>query len=166
VTGAANPDFRTKLQLDQKGSAMVKTSTSLGVAPTEEQRAFVIAATACGLPREIICQKMPRSEGEEPLDPDTLDKHFAAERNAPPMLGIRLIIARVLFRALSGDDRDAFAAQMVLFKKVADWRLLSELSQAAEGPRIAVERLTRTERTKLRRLLSKAAVNESEREES
>jgi hypothetical protein len=142
----------------------VKTMTLFGFAPSEEQRAFVIAATACGLPREIICQKMPRGEGEEALDPDSLDKHFAAERNAPPMLGIRLIIARVLFRALSGDDRDAFAAQMVLFKNLADWRLLSELSQAAEGSRIAVERLTRTERAKLRQLLTKAAVSEHERE--
>jgi hypothetical protein len=130
--------------------------------PSDEQRAFVLAATAVGLPREMICQQMPRRRGRAPLDPDKLDETFAEERQGGPMLALRFIVARVLHRALTGSGEDAVAAQMAVFKTVADWRQWGDV--AAESDRYDMDRLTRAQRSTLRWLLTKAEKPEAEGE--
>jgi hypothetical protein len=131
---------------------MEKSMDLLGFGPSEAERAFVLAATAAGLPREIICERLPRAEGQAPLDPKEIDKTIA--RVGGPMLGLRFIVARVLYRALMRDAEDTIAAQMAVFKTVAEWRRLSELAE--EGGRYNLGRLSRTQRNTLRWLLKKA----------
>lgn len=126
--------------------------------PSETQRAFVAAANAVGLPLPLICRMLPRGENgaHAALDPARLERHFAEELSPGTMLAARLVVARVLQRALSGDDREAMSAQMAVFKTMEDWRSLGD-AQAAEGRKLAVDRLTREERDALRLLLEKAA---------
>ncbi|MGO8919864.1 MAG: hypothetical protein ACLQJR_28525 [Stellaceae bacterium] len=125
--------------------------------PSEAQRAFVAAANAVGLPLPLICRMLPRGEKGAPatVGPADLERHFAEELSPGSMLATRLVVARVLQRALTGDDREAMSAQMAVFKTLEDWRTLGD-AQAAED-RLAVDRLTREERDALRQLLDKAA---------
>lgn len=131
---------------------MEKPIDLLGFGPDEAERAFVLAATAVGLPRQIICERLPRAEGQAPLDPKELDKMI--DRLGGPMLGLRFVVARVVYRALMREAENAEAAQMAIFKTVADWRQLGEL--AAEGGRYNLARLSRTQRNTFRWLLKKA----------
>ena len=129
--------------------------------PTPAQRAFVAAANAVGLPREMICRMLPRGENgaRAALDPARLERHFAEELSPGTMLAARLVVARVLQCALAGDDREAISAQMAVFKTLEDWRALGD-AQAEEGRKLAVDRLTREERDALRLLLEKAAAED------
>ncbi len=128
-------------------------------APSETQRAFVAAAAAVGLPPAMICRMLPRSAkgGRATLDPASLERHFAEELKPEAMLAARLVVARVLQRALAGDDRVAVSAQMAVFKTLENWRALGDGAREKEGRRLAVDRLTRQERDTLRKLLEKAA---------
>lgn len=130
-------------------------------APSEAQRAFVAAANAVGLPPALICRMLPRGEkgATAKIDPEKLERHFAEELSPGSMLAARLVVARVLQRALTGDDREAVSAQMTVFKTLGDWRALGD-EQAAEDRQLAVDRLTREERDALRELLDKAAAED------
>ncbi|MGO8919867.1 MAG: hypothetical protein ACLQJR_28540 [Stellaceae bacterium] len=75
------------------------------------------------------------------------------------MLAARLVVARVLQRALTGDDREAMSAQMAVFKTLEDWRALGD-GRATEPRQLAVDRLTREQRDALRQLLDKAAAED------
>lgn len=128
-------------------------------APSEMQRAFVAAAAAVGLPPAMICRMLPPGGkgGRAALDPESLERHFAEELKPESMLAARLVVARVLQRALAGDDRVALSAQMAVFKTLDDWRALGDSARAGEHRRLAVDRLTRQERDTLRKLLAKAS---------
>lgn len=130
--------------------------------PTEEQRTFVAAAAAVGLPPALICRRLPPdSKGKRPaLTPQALARHFADELDPEAMIAARLVTLRVLQRALCGDDSAAAGAQLAVFKTLSDWQRLGDASPAA--PRLAVERLSRDERDALRRLLDKAAEGDPE----
>jgi hypothetical protein len=133
---------------------MTATKPHRGFTPTDAQRAFVAAAGAVGLPPEVICRMMPRAASDRvATDPATLDAQFAEERSAGPLYALRLIIARVLQRALIGEDRDAIAAQIAVFKSLTDWRRLGE-AEERDGPDI--DRLSPEERETLRALVAKA----------
>jgi hypothetical protein len=127
--------------------------------PSETQRAFVAAAAAVGLPPAMICRMLPPGVkgARATLDPSSLEQHFAEELKPETLLAARLVVARVLERALSGDDRVAISAQMAVFKTLDDWRGLGESAREREGRRLAVDRLTRQERDTLRKLLAKAS---------
>ncbi|HTV38625.1 MAG TPA: hypothetical protein VMF12_19505 [Xanthobacteraceae bacterium] len=135
---------------------MVK-ATRLGFVPSEEQRAFVAAATAVGLSPVVICRMLPRDESGKRavLTPQGLARHFAEELDPDAMLAARLVALRVLQRALGSDEGSAASAQLAVFKTLQDWRSLGDASAAAQ--RLAVERLSRAERDTLRQLLDKAA---------
>ncbi|HZB90768.1 MAG TPA: hypothetical protein VE397_04955 [Stellaceae bacterium] len=130
--------------------------------PTEEQRAFVAAAAAVGLPPTLICRMLP-ADGKgkrQALTPQALARHFAEELDPEAMIAARLVTLRVLQRALSGDDGGAASAQLAVFKTLEDWQRLGDASPAS--PRLAVERLSRDERDILRLLLDKAAESDPE----
>lgn len=134
---------------------MPKNALQLAFVPNEEQRAFVASALAVGLPRDVICRMLPRSDNDDPgLDPANLDRHFADEIAPGPMLALRLIIARVLQRALLDRDPDALYLQFAVFRSIKDWPKLGENDE--DEPGLDVNRLTRSERRTLRKLLKKA----------
>jgi hypothetical protein len=135
---------------------MVK-ATPHGFVPSEEQRAFVAAATAVGLTPAMICRMLPPDEdGKRPvLRPQVLARHFAEELDPDAMLAARLVALRVLQRALGSDEHGAASARLAVFKTLQDWRSLGDTSAAAQH--LAVERLSRAERDTLRQLLDKAA---------
>jgi hypothetical protein len=143
---------------------MVK-ATRLGFVPSEEQRAFVAAATAVGLSPAVICRMLPPdAKGKHAvLTPQSLARHFAEELDPDAMLAARLVALRVLQRALGSDEGNAASAQLAVFKTLQDWRSLGDASAAAQ--RLAVERLSRAERDTLRQLLDKAGEGEGERED-
>jgi hypothetical protein len=126
-------------------------------APTEEQRAFVTAARAVGLAPALICRLLPRGAkgARDALTPASLARHFAEELRHDAMLAARLVVLRVLHRALTGDDRDAASAQLALFKTLPDWLQLGETEPAA-AQRLDFDRLSRAERRALRTLIEKA----------
>lgn len=127
-------------------------------APSEEQRAFVAAARAVGLAPALICRLLPSgTEGaRNALTPASLARHFAEELRHDSMLAARLVVLRVLHRALTGNDRDAASAQLALFKTLPDWLQLGDSEQAAPQ-RLDFDRLSRAERKALRALIEKAA---------
>jgi hypothetical protein len=131
-------------------------------APSEAQRAFVAAAAAVGLPPAMICSMLPgrARSGRGAIDVESLERHFAEELKPDTLLAARLVVARVLERALAGDDRGAISAQMAIFKTLDDWRTLGSEARGAEARHLAVERLTRQERDTLRLLLAKASEDE------
>jgi hypothetical protein len=130
--------------------------------PSEAQRAFVVAAAAVGLPPAMICRLLPGrgKSGRAAIDLETLERHFAEELAPDTLLAARLVVARVLERALAGDDRGAISAQMAIFKTLDDWRSLGSEARAAQARHLAVDRLTRQERDTLRKLLAKAGEDE------
>lgn len=135
---------------------MAKSALQLAFVPNQEQRAFVASALAVGLPRDVICRMLPRSgDGDPALDPANLDRHFADEIAPGPMLALRLIIARVLQRALLDRDPEALYLQFAVFRSFKDWPKLGESGE--DEPGLDVNRLTRSERRTLRRLMQKAA---------
>jgi len=129
--------------------------------PTETQRAFVAAANAAGLPLPVICRMLPPDAkgARAALTPESLARHFAEELSQDTMLAARLVVARVLLRALTGDDREAMSAQMAVFKTLEGWRALGEV-QGAQERSLAIERLSREDRDALRRLIDKAVAEE------
>ncbi len=133
---------------------MTPDSPGRPAAPSEAQRAFVLAALTVGLPLETIWHGMPHDAAAGPLpSPARLEQLFAAEINGAPKLAIRLIVARILERALRSDDADGLAAQMAVFRAIKDWQVLA---QEATEDNFDPARLTRQERQQLRRLLTKA----------
>lgn len=140
-------------------------ATRAAFAPSETQRAFVAAANAVGLPLPLICRMLPRGENGRAaaLQPAQLQRHFAEELSPDAMLATRLVVARVLQRALTGDDREAMSAQMAVFKTLADWRALGDADEAQERE-LEVDRLSRDERAALRQLLAKAAAEDDSAE--
>jgi hypothetical protein len=124
--------------------------------PTAEQRAFVCAAAAVGLAPEAICREFPRGKkGMRAMTPDRLAERFADELKDGENMAARRVALRMLQRALVGDDREAMAAQMAVFKSLPDWRQLYH-ARPQEAEPLRVERLTDEERTELRRLIDKA----------
>lgn len=142
---------------------MPKNALQLAFVPNEEQRAFVASALAVGLPRDVICRMLPRGgeDGNAALDPANLDRHFADEIAPGPMLALRLIIARVLQRALLDRDPDALYLQFAVFRSIKDWPKLGENDE--DEPGLDVNRLTQSERRTLRRLMKKAVGEEGTR---
>ena len=115
----------------------------------------MIAATAVGLPLEAVRQMMPPG----PLDVARLgtvelDQYFREERKPGPLYAIRLVVARMLYRAIIDDDRAAVAAQIAVFRTLKDWTDLG--APVAGTVELELHRLTRRERATFRRLYSKA----------
>ena len=124
--------------------------------PAADQRAFVAAALAVGLPGEMIWDRLPHNETKGKLpDRTELEQHFARELNAGPLLALRLTMARVLQRALLADDAEGIAAQMAVLRSYKRWAELGEAKAAAD---FDAARLTRRERASLRKLLKKGGV--------
>lgn len=123
--------------------------------PSASQRAFVIAARAAGLPWDAVCQMLPPGPvNGAALDKAQFEAQFEEERKASPLLAIRLIIARILQRALLDDDAAAVAAQLAVFKSIKNWTQLVVPEPATVE--LYLHRLTQRERDQFRRLYEKA----------
>jgi hypothetical protein len=125
--------------------------------PTQAQRGFVAAAAGLGVPRRVICQMLP---GANPGETVTIRAHllrdyFSRELREGMKLVVALVGARVCQRALSGDDRGAHAAQMLVLNTQGNWKPVAEAAIDDEPP-LDVRALTREERDELKRLLTKA----------
>lgn len=124
--------------------------------PAADQRAFVAAAMAVGLPGEMIWDRLPHNETKGKLpERSELERHFSRELSAGPLFALRLITARVLQHALLADDEEGVAARMAVLRSYRLWAQLGETNAVAE---FDASRLTRSERASLRKLLKKAGV--------
>jgi hypothetical protein len=123
--------------------------------PTQEQRAFVAAAAGLGIPRRVIRQMLPGAKSGETVSITgrMLTDCFAQElREKGLALVVALAGARLCQRALSGDDRNAQTAQMMVLN-ARGWKLPAPPEERDE---ISLAALSREERKELRRLLDKA----------
>jgi hypothetical protein len=131
--------------------------------PTQEQRAFVAAAAGLKIPRRVICQMLPGAKPGETVSITgrMLTDYFARELREGLALVVALAGARLCQRALSGDDRGAWTAQMMILN-TRGWKLPAAREERDE---IWVAALSREERKELRRLLDKATLRQKRDEE-
>jgi hypothetical protein len=128
--------------------------------PTQAQRAFVAAAAGLGVRRRVICQMLPGAKSGEvvSISAHMLRDHFARELREGLRLVVALAGARLFQRAISGDDRGALTAQMMILN-ARGWKLPAEPLEEAE-PELSLAALSREERNEMRRLLDKAAAGQ------
>jgi hypothetical protein len=115
----------------------------------------VAAAAGLGIPRRVIRQMLPGAKPGETVSitGHMLTDHFARElREKGLALVVALAGARLCQHALSGDDRGAHAAQMMVLN-ARGWTLPTKPEERDE---ISLAALSREERKELRRLLDKA----------
>lgn len=130
--------------------------TPCSVMPSDPQRAFVIALSAVGLPWDVIADALPPGplRGGD-LTQAEFERYFNEDRKRGPLYAVRLIVGRVLWRALAFDDRAGVAASLAVFKSLKDW---TELQQPVKTGTVDLylHNLTQRERDTFRRLYQKA----------
>jgi hypothetical protein len=98
----------------------------------------------------------------KPTDPAELATHFAEELSGDRTLAEKLLVSRMLQRALTADGPDAMDGPMGAFRAFDRWRALAK---TAPGRELAVDRLTPDERAQLRHLIDKASADNDPGEE-
>jgi hypothetical protein len=125
-------------------------------APSEMQRAFVAAAAGLGLGQDAIRGMLPaEGGGTVEIEAAAFERHFAKELQQGLKLALSRVVLRVFERALCGEDREALRAQLFLLETPEQWQMLSEHWKEGEAAPPQVERLSRPERERLRKLLAK-----------
>lgn len=89
--------------------------------PTPEQRMQVGIWSACGMPQEMICQRIINPETGKPLDDNTLRKHFKVELDAALELA-NSQVAQSLFKKAVGNGPQSVTAAIFWLKTKARWK--------------------------------------------
>lgn len=97
--------------------------------PSDEQRLTVSIMSACGMPHELICEKIINPQTGAPLAPHTLRKAFRKELDEGGA-SANAMVAQSLFRKATGNSPQAVTAAIFWLKTRAGWKE----PQAAEVP--------------------------------
>lgn len=89
--------------------------------PTDEQRLTVGIMAACGMPHELICERILNPQTGARIDPKTLRRAFRKELDEGTS-SANAMVAQALFKKATGNTPQSVTAAIFWLKTRAGWK--------------------------------------------